>query len=376
MVNHQELSARQFGATVRSGGAMPASDHLQGPCAWVGAEVRENQRWFKPAPAIVLDQLNAALEKTQNLEWREVTRHNFALPAAAAFFDEVREELENGSGMVKIGGLDVSRYSPEQLRRLWYGIGCHLGTPMYQNRRGELMRDIRDEGMGVGAQLYGATVDATGKEFLSSGARTLSSGQLRFHTDRCDVVGLLCVRQASEGGVSKLASSATVYNELLKRRPDLHALLCKPIPRSRFGEEAGGEHVAYDLPIFGVRDGKLTSHFSLTYIESAQLLPGVRKLTDAEHEAIRLLLEVAQEVSFEMRFSPGDIQLLNNHVIYHGRTAFKDDVSTGEDRLLMRLWLSIPNSRALPDDHAVLWGDVGGGRPHGGIAQPATAFIA
>ena len=354
---------------------MPESRYLQGACVWKGAEVGQNQRWLKQVPAVVLDQLDVALEKVQHLEWRDVTRHNFALPDAAAFFDEVREELESGSGMVKMGGLDVSRYSQEQLRRVWYGIGCHLGTPMYQNYRGELMRDIRDEGMGVGAKLYGATVDASGKQFLSSGARTLSSGQLRFHTDRCDAVGLLCVRQASEGGVSKLASSATVYNEILKRRPDLHALLCKPIPRSRFGEEAGGEHVAYDLPVFGVRGGKLTSHFSLTYIESAQLLPGVRKLTAAEHEAIQLLMDVAEEVHFEMRFAPGDIQLLNNHVIYHARTAFKDDVSTGQDRLLMRLWLSVPNSRALPEDHAVLWGDVGGGRPHGGIAQPATACI-
>jgi hypothetical protein len=196
---------------------------------------------------------------------------------------------------------------------------------------------------------------------------------LRFHTDRCDVVGLLCVRQASEGGVSKLASSATVYNEILKRRPDLHALLCQPFARTRFGEEAGGEHVVYNLPVFGVRDGKLTSHFSLTYIENAQMLPGVRKLTEAEHEALRMLLAVSEEQSFEMRFAPGDIQLLNNHVIYHGRTAFKDDASTGQDRMLMRLWLSVPNSRALPEDHAVLWGDVSAGKPHGGIAQPAVA---
>jgi len=354
---------------------MPESRYLQGTCVWKGAEMGHNLKWLKQVPAVVLDQLDVALEKVKNLEWRDVTRHNFALPDAAAFFDEVREELESGSGMVKMCGLDVSRYSQEQLRRVWYGIGCHLGTPMYQNCRGELMRDIRDEGMGVGAKLYGATVDASGKQFLSSGARTLSSGQLRFHTDRCDAVGLLCVRQASEGGVSKLASSATVYNEMLKRRPDLHALLCKPIPRSRFGEEAGGEYVAYDLPIFGVRGGKLTSHFSLTYIESAQLLPSVRKLTDAEHEAIQLLMDVAEEVHFEMRFAAGDIQLLNNHVIYHARTAFKDDVSTGQDRLLMRLWLSVPNSRALPENHAVLWGDVGGGSPHGGIAQPATACI-
>ena len=302
-------------------------------------------------------------------------RHNFALPDAAVFFDEVREELESGCGMVKMCGLDVGRYSQEELRRIWYGIGCHLGTPMYQNRRGELMRDIRDEGMGA-VKLYGATLDASGRQFLSSGARTLSPGPLRFHTDRCDVVGLLCVRQASEGGVSKLASSATVYNEILKRRPDLHALLCQPIPRSRFGEEAGGEHIVYELPVFGVRDGKLTSHFSLTYIENAQMLPSARKLTDGEHEAIQMLMEVAEEVCFEMRFAPGDMQLLNNHVIYHSRTAFKDDVSAGQDRLLMRLWLSVPNSRALPDDHSILWGDVSGGRPRGGIAQPATAIVA
>lgn len=354
---------------------MSASTRLEGACVWQGAEMARSDRWVRAFPAEVLAQIDAALEQTAQLDWRRITRDIFPLPTASAFLDDVREELENGCGMVQLRGLDVSRYDEAQLRRLWYGLGCHLGTPLYQNRRGEVMRDIRNEGS-AGASLYGATVDAEGKPFLSSGARTLSSGQLRFHTDRCDVVGLLCVRQASEGGVSKLASSATVYNEILARRPDLHALLCKPIPRSRFGEEAGGEHVAYDLPVFGLRDGKLTSHFSLTYIENAQLLPGVRRLSEAEQEAIRLLMEVAEQVSFEMRFAPGDIQLLNNHVIYHGRTAFKDDAGTGQDRLLLRLWLAMPNSRALPQDHAVLWGDVEAGRPRGGIAQPAVAVVA
>ena len=352
---------------------MSESNYLKGACVWQGAEMGNNRRWIKEFPAAVLDQIDAAVHKVKDIDWKSVNRHNFPLPGAEAFFDDVREELENGSGMVKMRGLDVSRYSQEQLRRIWYALGSHLGTPMFQNYRGEVMREIKDEGMGVGAKLYGATVDASGNQFLSSGARTLSPGQLRFHTDRCDVVGLLCVRQASEGGVSKLASSATVYNEMLKRRPDLHALLCKPIGRSRFGEEAGGEHVVYDLPVFGVRDGKLTSHFSLTYIENAQMMPGVRKLTDSEREALQMLLDVAEEQCFEMRFAPGDIQLLNNHVVYHGRTAFKDDVSTGQDRMLMRLWLSMPNSRALPEDHAVLWGDVSAGKPHGGIAQPAVA---
>jgi hypothetical protein len=349
---------------------------LEGACVWSGAEIRRSRRWIKEFPPAVLAEIDAALAQVKDLEWRRIHRENFPLRDAAPFFADLREELENGSGMVQLRGLDVRRYSEIELRRLWFGLGHHLGTPMYQNRRGEVMRDIRDEGMGAGAKQYGATVDAAGQPFLSSGARTLTSGALRFHTDRCDVVGLLCVRQAAEGGLSRLASSAMVYNRILERRPDLHALLCRPIPRSRFGEEAGGEHVAYDLPVFGVRDGKLTSHYSLTYIENAQMMPGVRKLTEAEHEAIRLLMAVAEEECFEMRFAPGDIQLLNNHVIYHSRTAFKDDAGIGQDRMLMRLWLSVPNSRALPESHAVLWGDVGAGQPRGGIAQPATVVAA
>lgn len=357
-----------------SEGTKPAE--IKGACVWTGAGMRQNLRWTKPFPKPLLNEIEAGAKKTAALDWTRINRRNFPLSYGEAFFDEVRQELEEGCGMVKITGLNVARHGEDELRRIWYAIGCHLGTPMYQNRAGEMMRDIRDEGMGVAAGLYGATVDETGKTFLSSGARTLSSGQLRFHTDRCDVVGLLCVRQAREGGVSKLASSAMVHNRILARRPDLHALLCKPIPRSRFGEEAGGEHVTYDLPVFGVRDGKLTSHFSLTYIESAQMMAGVRKLTAAEYEAIDMLMAVAEEECFEMRFSPGDIQLLNNHVIYHARTAFTDDEASGQNRLLMRLWLSVANSRALPPDHALLWGDVGAGKPHGGIAQPAVAMAA
>ncbi|CAM5194415.1 hypothetical protein CDEF62S_04309 [Castellaniella defragrans] len=344
---------------------------IRGHCVWDAAEVVQATRWLKPMPAQLLAQIDVAVNAWRLPDWRHVTRQNFRLEGSESFFNEVREELENGTGMVQITGLDVSRYRMDQLRCIWYALGCYLGTPMYQNRRGEAMRDIEDEGT-VGVSLYGETVDTKGKKFLSSGARTLSPGKLRFHTDRCDVVGLLCVRQAAEGGVSKLASSATVYNDILVNHPDLHALLCAPIPRSRFGEESGGEFISYDLPVFGVRDGKLTSHFSLTYVENAQLMDGVRKLSAPELDAIRLLMETAEKHSFSMTFKPGDIQLLNNHVIYHARTEFRDDAAAGKKRLLMRLWLSMPNSRALPASHAVLWGNVEAGQPRGGIAQPSV----
>jgi hypothetical protein len=77
-----------------------------------------------------------------------------------------------------------------------------------------------------------------------------------------------------------------------------------------------------------------------------------------------------------MVLEPGDLQLVNSHVTYHGRTPFEDDAASGRDRLLLRIWLSMPGNRPLPAGHEVLWGEVEAGRPRGGIGQVAAAASA
>jgi hypothetical protein len=271
--------------------------------------------------------------------------------------------------MMKLRGLPVTRYSEDQLRKLYFGLGSNIGTPVFQNRSGELMRFIRDEGADVGKK-YGQIERvrmADGKPFLSSYARTLSSGALRFHTDRTDVVGLLCIEQAASGGLSKIASTVAIHNEILRRRPELLEELFRPYPRSRLGEEKDGGELFYMLPIFGLREGHFTSHYSRTYIEAAQKLSHVPRLTGRQMEAMDLLAEVAESLCYRMHFQAGDMQFLNNHVVYHARDAFADDAGTGRVRRLLRLWLAMPNSRPLPEDHAVLWGNVAAGAVRGGI---------
>jgi hypothetical protein len=265
-------------------------------------------------------------------------------------------------------GFLMNDYSEDDLRRMYWGLGTHLGRPVFQNRSGELMRAIRDEGAHVG-RTYGETKDQTGSTFLSSYARTLTNGGLRFHTDRTDVVGLLCVRQARAGGVSKLASTPAIHNAILASRPDLLDELFKDYWRSRFGEEGTTKETAYPLPIFGLRDGKFTSHYSLTFIEAAEMAPGVPKLTSAQKEAIEVLMATAEELCFEMTLEPGDLQLINSHVTYHGRTPFEDDHDAGMSRLLLRLWLTMPNNRPLPQGHEILWRSIDAGQPRGGIQQ-------
>jgi hypothetical protein len=104
-------------------------------------------------------------------------------------------------------------------------------------------------------------------------------------------------------------------------------------------------------------------------VENAQGVPGVPPLTTAQNEALDLWAEVCEELCYSMDMKPGDLQLLNNHVVYHARTTYEDDPAPGRDRFLMRLWLSMPNSRALPEGFEALWGSIEPGALRGGIAQ-------
>jgi len=181
---------------------------------------------------------------------------------------------------------------------------------------------VRDEIARYGEVREGPAVDAVlGR---SSRSKARSSGPLRFHTDRCDVVSLLCVRPARAGGLSKVVSAVSVAEAIRARRPDLHALLFGDYWRSRQGEEDGGEQQVYALPVFAEHAGKFTTQYSRTFVEAAQKLPEVPRMSAAQDEALDLHAALCEELSFTMEFRPGDLQLLNHHVVYHARTAYED----------------------------------------------------
>ncbi|MGH7415902.1 MAG: TauD/TfdA family dioxygenase [Candidatus Rokuibacteriota bacterium] len=345
---------------------------ISGPMVWHGQELAGSTDWIRPFAPAAIDEIDAALRSVQarRLAWRDIRKKDFPLPGASAELAQANRDLEWGRGLVLLRGLPVKRYSDDELRAIWWGLGCHLGAAVQQNAHGELIGEVRDE-----VRLYGEVLQPAvpRSEGLTSRAKARSSGPLRWHTDRCDVVGLLCVRSARRGGQSRVVSVPAVSNAVLERRPDLHALLCSDYHRSRQGEEAGGEASCYAMPIFAMREGKFTTQYSRTFVEAAQKIATVPRITAAQDEALDLLATVCDELGYEMELEPGDIQLLNNHVIYHGRTAYEDAPEPGRDRLLLRLWLAPPNSRPLPEGFEGLWGSIKGGAVRGGIAQPAAA---
>lgn len=345
---------------------------FEGPFVWTGEELTADQSWRWRWTPEDLAEIDAALAHANaaGVDYLSVSRETFPLDRVADKMAAVADALENDRGFVLLQGFPVDRYGEADRRLAWMGLGAYVGRPVAQDKDGQMMRDIQAEAGDLGAK-HERMADKDGGEFLSSKARTYSNGQLRYHTDRTDVVALLMARKSAGGGESRVASTAAVHNAILARRPDLLELLYQPIYRSRLGEEAGGGDEVYPLPVFGVRDGKLTSHYSRTYVEAAQLMPDTPQMSDAQWEALDMLAAVADELAFGMALEPGDMQFINSHITYHARAAFQDDAGSGQARLLHRLWLSMPNSRALPEDHAVLWRDVGAGAMRGGIAVAA-----
>jgi len=342
---------------------------LGGPAAWIGVELDRDQSWIRHLEAPEIEALDRALDHVsqRGLGWAQVSRSDFPLGDFGAHLADMAEELENGRGVALLRGLPVERYDAEALKCIHYGLACHLGTAVYQSARGELIGEITDEGAAAVAR---GTLEVAGEKqpFLSSRARVQTTGALRFHTDRADVVALLCVDQSMAGGLSEIASAITIHDTMLARRPDLVEALYGDIPRSRLGEEIGGEAAHYMLPVFALHEGYFTTHYSRTYVEAGQKVATVPRMSEAQWEALDLLHELGHELGLVHRFQPGDIQYLNNHILYHGRTAYED--GTGGRRMLYRTWISMANSRPLPASHAVLFGETGAGSLRGGIRQP------
>ncbi|WP_372619119.1 TauD/TfdA family dioxygenase [Falsiroseomonas sp.] len=337
---------------------------IGGRAAWTGAELARDAGWIMALPDGAAEEIDAALAALGGRAPPGFDARDFPLPRTAPFLASVAHELESGRGLVRLIGLDPARYTQADLKRVFWGLMCHLGTPLPPNTSGEIIAEVKDE-TGTGAAVASGTARA----------RSRSTGPLRFHTDKCDLLCLLCASNGIAGGVSRIVSTVAIHDAMLARRPDLLAVLHADFWRARPADEEGAGMATrpFPMPVFARGpQGDFTSQYSRTYVELAQGMPGVPPLTPAQIEAMDLLAALAEELCLEMPFEPGQIQLMNQHVTYHGRTAYAD--GAGGRRNLLRIWLSSPISRALPAGHAGQWGDVRAGALRGGAMPGRSAF--
>ena len=237
-----------------------------------------------------------------------------------------RETLRAGRGVVLLRGVPVRDWGDEKTAMAYWCLGHAIGRPGPQNPDGELLGHVIDYGEADQplVRLYRTAAD------------------IRFHCDAADVVGLLALRTAKEGGESRIASSTAIYNEIIRRRPDLAAELFEVFQIDRRNEERPGDKPVFELPP-GSWDGEMLRVFwHSDYTRSAPRHEGV-DLTERRHEFIDLFdaIGAEPEMRLDMVLEEGDIQFISNHTVVHARTAYVDPGELDERRHLLRLWLSV-----------------------------------
>src|SRR5258706_13210194 len=278
---------------------------VSGPGAWRGGELAARADWIRHFSAVEISEVRAAVHafRASGAAYSALSPATFRLPTLGALMRSTLAELLDGRGFVLFRGLPVEEWSREEQAIAYLGLGSWLGPFRSQNAKGHVLGHVKD---------LGFDIRNPGVRYYQTNRR------LEYHTDSVDIVGLLCLKSAKAGGESYLASSMTVYNEVLRRRPDLVAALFDPYPTDRRGEVPEGMQPWFDIPIYHWHAQKLSCIYVRQYIESAQkLFPAARRLTPAQVEAMDLIDELCNDPALHlaMDFRPGDVQLLHNHQI-------------------------------------------------------------
>jgi hypothetical protein len=298
---------------------------------WRGLEYTDNDGWAHCLTQTELDELDVALEQVTgaNLPALEFTREAFPLPTLGITLASILDQLENGCGFALLRGIPVERYDEASLSRLYWGIAVHLGELISQNAKGDLIGRVENVGVDINA------VNARGYT---------TNAALHPHNDSSDIVGLLCVRQAKQGGQNMITSAMTIYNELLANYPEYLDVMYTGFHYDVRGEGVTGndnEVTRHRVPVYSYFDGRLSCRYNKRAIETAARKRG-QPLTMLEQGALDTVEQLTLEPSMRLDFplQPGDLQLLNNHMVLHARSNFIDWPERERQRLLLRLWVN------------------------------------
>ncbi|CAF9922510.1 MAG: hypothetical protein ALECFALPRED_002109 [Alectoria fallacina] len=315
-------------------------DEITGATVWDADDYKNNpERWTHWFTEEEVAEMSEAADSFRDAEipLTGISKDNFRLPRFSTFLESMRYELLNGKGFILFKGFPVEKWGNHKSAIAYMGLGTYLGYFVSQNGKGHVLGHVKD--LGDDAK----QIDKV--RIYRTNARQF------FHADDSDLVGLLCIARALEGGESDIASVHHVYNVLRRERPDVLKTLTEPIWYfDRKGEVSKGEDPYIRTSALYLEPGgkgrvycKYDPYFirSLERFSSAGIIP---PLSPAQLEAADVLEATCNRLALHMILEVGDIQFLSNEHILHARTEYIDHAPPAPRRHLMRLWLATPES--------------------------------
>src|SRR6266852_693023 len=222
--------------------------------------------WLVPLPEAAVAELEEVVHRLKRdpLPTLLLSPTHFSLTHCRDVMAYVGRQLREGIGLAVIDKLPVERFSVEENQALGWLLGSLLGRLVAQKWDGTMLYDVRDTGR---ALTYGVR-------------RSVTNLDLQFHTDAPwlaeppELVGLLCLHPALEGGVSRFVSLQTAHDELERRQPELLRRLYAPFPWDRQAEHAPDDSKVAHQPAFEPTASGLRCRYNQSLIENAEGLTG------------------------------------------------------------------------------------------------------
>jgi hypothetical protein len=314
---------------------------IEGPSVWARRDVRPED-YLVELPAACLDEIRRTVDEIRAYPLPTILRgpDDFAMPACRREMARVREMLDRGRRFSIVDRLPVAEMDGDEATTIYWLLSSMASRPVAQKLDGTMIYDVLD----------------TGQQALpGSGVRPdKTNTEIRFHNDNAynhtppDYVGLLCLRQAQEGGHSRVISFHTVHNRLLAAYRDQLLRLYQPFWFDRQREYRPGEEPIFAAPVFE-GTGELQARFSVHQINGGYVLSG-EPLDREGEKSLAAMLEIFDDdgLSIDFDLEPGQVQFVHNRALGHSRTAFADHPDPDRKRHLVRLWMRDQGHRAYP----------------------------
>ena len=296
---------------------------------WSGDQMADDPRWRLPLGEAHRSEVLAACvaAQTAGVGLDNVSREVFPLPTLGPEMERLAGDVAHGRGFSLVQGVPVDGLTDDQCALIAVGLAGYVGNLVSQGPARAPVVHVRDEGA----------------DPAHSTTRSYQHSQrLGFHADPTDVVALLCLRPARSGGLSTIVSSVAAHNALVDARPDLARLLYEPWWFDRRTGDSPDSF--YQQPVYSIgADGRLRTRYGPDYMRSAQRGAHVPPLSDEQMDALETLDRLTHDPRLRLTVDlrPGDLQLLNNHVVLHSRSGYEDYPEPERRRHLIRLWLDI-----------------------------------
>ncbi len=306
--------------------------------AWSRQEAEQvKNRWEYLLPENAVVELRHQLKDVVlNKVFLEQYKGNeFEFPELKKLAVTIKKELLTGIGFIHLRGIRNATITDNELRFIYLVLCLEMGT---LSTRYDRLYDVYDRGG-----------DYTTQRIPVSQTKASTN----FHTDSTsvnsfpDIIGLLCINQAKEGGESLLASALEAHEQLKQTEPRLLELLYKDFVRDIItpGDQVSLEQLRKNtFPVFS--EGKYTDGVSFRYMRY-WIETGAQKsnnpLSDTAIKALDYLDDFMNDDKhqLQLKLERGDILFANNHTIAHNRTAYIDHEEKEKKRLLVRTWIHV-----------------------------------